>query len=253
MKIAVGKKILTHGAVGALFGLLVLHPVSMVINDYFEKSYFRPWDTVRHCFSMHHLHMALYYTILGMVAGIIYGIYSQKLANLYEVVKELSITDDLTSLYNRRYLMKRLNEEIERAKRYSRPLSLLMIDIDLFKHYNDTHGHQQGDELLKALAGVFKSLIRNVDFVARFGGEEFVVVMPETDKNKGLQLAERLRTEVERRPFRHRETQPGGRVTISIGVTELSSGAEGTAEIIGKADSALYEAKRAGRNRTCLT
>lgn len=164
----------------------------------------------------------------------------------YKMLLKEAVTDGLTDLYDHKYLMLRLEEEMERSRRYLRPISLLMIDIDHFKFYNDTFGHTEGDKALIELAKTFKSLSRKADTVARYGGEEFVIVLPETKKDGALILAHRLRKCVE-----SLKLQKGKGITISIGIgfcdgsnKELSS-----EDFITLADEALYRAKANGRNR----
>ena len=158
---------------------------------------------------------------------------------------ELSRRDPLTSLANRRAFDSRLAEDFGLAKRYSRPLSLLMLDIDSFKSYNDAFGHPAGDELLQTLARVISVHMRETDLVARIGGEEFAIVLPETDLAGALALAERVREEVERfSQFR----RP---VTLSIGVAALDEDTKDTAMLLKHGDIALYRAKQEGRNRVC--
>jgi len=172
-------------------------------------------------------------------------------ARLYEETRRLSVTDDLTGLANRHAFNARLAEETHRARRYERPLSLIMADIDHFKHYNDTHGHPQGDVLLRELAGVLRSAVRETDFVARYGGEEFVVILPETDRTGALAVAEKVRAAVAAHPFPHCETQPGGRLTISLGVATFPEDLPRLVDLVELADQALYCAKRGGRDRVC--
>lgn len=124
-----------------------------------------------------------------------------------------------------------------------------MIDIDSFKEYNDRHGHLQGDEVLKRAAELFREQIRNSDSVARYGGEEFVLIMPETGKKIALVVGEKLRLAFELCSFPHEETQPGGRLTISMGVATFPDDADNARTLLDLADQALYEAKRAGKNR----
>ena len=152
-----------------------------------------------------------------------------------------AIQDDLTKLYRRNYFLKRLEEEAERSKRYERPFSLVMIDVDDFKRVNDTKGHQAGDELLRQISFVIKNGLRRTDIAARYGGEEFVILMPETDKIQGAAAGERLRKTVEKE-FK-------GSVTISIGLATYDKFSAQT-DIIRQADIALYQAKAQGKNRT---
>ncbi len=172
---------------------------------------------------------------------------------LYEEIKEMSIKDPLTGVYNRRKLEEDLNHEVSRAKRYNRNFSILMIDVDWFKKYNDTHGHQKGDELLKRIVEILKSCLRASDRIYRYGGEEFVVLLPETPRERAYVAAERLRKRIEQEKFFGAEkSQPEGKVTISIGVAGFPDDGKNWEEILRKADSALYRAKEEGRNRVVL-
>ncbi len=159
----------------------------------------------------------------------------------------MSITDPLTGLVNRRYLDERFAEELKRSQRYYYPLSLLMIDIDWFKSYNDTFGHQAGDEVLQAVAQSLRGSLRDFDVAARYGGEEFCVVLPETDATAAAVLAERLRAQVEN-DFGPDSPTVRRPITISIGVASLSHALHTTGQITGAADQALYAAKNQGRN-----
>ena len=170
-----------------------------------------------------------------------------ELAN--ETLMELAVRDGLTGLFNLRHFRHILNEELSRAERYSRQLCLVMIDVDNFKNYNDTHGHPAGDEVLKALAGILNKRLRDVDRSARYGGEEFLVLLPETDLEKGRTVAEDLRVQMEEYPFRGRESQPFGKVTISLGVAAFPQDGPDADTLIKVADDALYRAKNSGRNR----
>lgn len=172
-------------------------------------------------------------------------------AKLFEETRFLSVTDGLTALYNRRYFMERLVEEFDRTKRYKRTLSLILIDIDHFKAFNDANGHPEGDYLLRSFAEIMKKIARKSDVVARYGGEEFIIILPETDKEMAIITAERLRTEVEKTDFKGGQTQPLGRVTISLGVSYFQESTASFEELIKMADNALYHAKEDGRNRVC--
>ncbi len=162
-----------------------------------------------------------------------------------EELERLSRTDGLTGLPNRRHLMETLEKEVRRAKRNDRPFSLLMIDVDNFKQYNDTFGHLAGDEVLKGLADVLSAAIRTADYAARYGGEEFTVVLPETPLEGATEVAERIRERVEQHPF----GASGSRVTLSIGIGEFPSDGDTLEAVIKGADGALYAAKGYGRNR----
>ncbi len=157
----------------------------------------------------------------------------------------LAITDPLTGLLNRRYLEERFTQEIERSKRYQFPLSFVMMDIDSFKSFNDTFGHQAGDEVLRETAQCIRRSLRNFDVAARYGGEEFIVVLPETDVTSAMILAERLRKAVEQHFASERSRHP---VTVSIGVSSLSKTLQNRHQVIRAADQALYAAKKRGKN-----
>ncbi|MDO8446642.1 MAG: diguanylate cyclase [Deltaproteobacteria bacterium] len=172
---------------------------------------------------------------------------------LLEKTEQMAVTDDLTKLYNHRFFVRSLNEEFKRANRYKQNISIVMIDVDYFKHYNDTHGHLKGNDVLKEIAQILKSSIRDIDVVARYGGEEFSIILPQTDKSKGAALtAERIRIAIEGFNFHKREAQPGGRITISVGIAAFPEDGKTISEVVGRADEALYQAKREGRNRVCV-
>lgn len=160
----------------------------------------------------------------------------------------LSITDPLTGLLNRRYLEERLGEEFERSKRHRFPMSFLMVDIDNFKEYNDRNGHQAGDIALEITAQCLKSALRSADVASRYGGEEFSILLPQTNLTEALVIAERIRSRVEKSSYPHGESQPHGAVTVSIGVSAFGPKLETPSSIIGAADHALYVAKSRGKN-----
>lgn len=170
-----------------------------------------------------------------------------------ERMKQLSITDDLTETYNYRYFMESLDLELRRAKRYEYPISLMMLDIDHFKIYNDTHGHMAGDRVLKHVAHVMKETVRHTDILARYGGEEFAGILIKTSLGEAYQIAERVRKAVEDFAIDHEETQPQGRLTVSVGISTLGPKVSSLKGLIKTADDALYEAKRAGRNRIAIS
>ena len=167
-------------------------------------------------------------------------------ARLYE----LAITDELTNLYIYRYFRQRLDNEIKRSRRYFFPLALIILDIDHFKRVNDTYGHQCGDFVLKELAKIIKEEVREVDISCRYGGEEFTVILPETDLEGASTLAERLRESVEEHSFLFKKQLL--KITISLGVAELSPSLSGIEELINLADIALYQAKEGGRNKVVV-
>ena len=169
-----------------------------------------------------------------------------------EFYKELSRKDGLTELYNHRFFHQLLDTEVSRAERYNRVVSLLMIDIDDFKSFNDAHGHPAGDLALRRLALLLKQSSRNCDFVARYGGEEFAIIVPEVSADSARRMAERLLKVVDEAEFEGEETMPGGRLTISIGVATFPMQASSKSELVERADQALYRAKGLGKNRVMV-
>ncbi len=175
--------------------------------------------------------------------------YNNELENVNQVLRELAIRDGLTGLYNHRYFQETLTMEVARARRHQRPFSLIFIDVDYFKKYNDTHGHPLGDQLLHKLGELLRERLRTSDIAARYGGEEFVLLLPETGKEGATILAESIREEVENHPFAGRETQPGGKLTASIGVSTFKEDGDDASSVLHQADQALYKAKKSGRNQ----
>ncbi len=169
-------------------------------------------------------------------------------ALLFEEINRLAATDPLTGVFNVRRLEAVLQEEVSRARRYGRSVSFLMVDVDNLKAYNDTLGHQQGDIALSQIASIVDSATRDVDKVFRYGGDEFSVVLPETDPEEALVVAEKIRRAVYEFHFAGEERIPDGELTISVGVASFPGDASGESELVGKADSALYSAKQGGRN-----
>ena len=167
-------------------------------------------------------------------------------------LRDMAIRDGLTGLYNHRYLQEFLSLEVERSHRYAHGFSLIFVDVDHFKKYNDTHGHLQGDHLLRAMAAIFRTFFRKTDVIARYGGEEFMILLPETPKQVACRLAEELRRRIEENTFPGREGLPAQRITISIGVAAFPEDGADAATLTKKADTALYLAKGQGRNRICM-
>ena len=167
-----------------------------------------------------------------------------------EQAEELASRDSLTGLYNHRTFYSLLEEEIARTQRYKRPVSLLMLDIDYFKRVNDIHGHQVGDAILKGLSDLLLKQARTIDRVCRYGGEEFIVILPETEAIAAMNIAERLRTAVERQPF-NISSEKTVAITVSIGVATYPQQVNSLRELVKASDVALYAAKGSGRNRVC--
>jgi diguanylate cyclase (GGDEF)-like protein len=170
----------------------------------------------------------------------------------FEKTLVLSNTDRLTGLWNYGYFQHQLADEVKRAIRFNRHVSLLMIDIDHFKKYNDALGHIAGDKLLQEISQILQSTCREVDLVARYGGEEFAIILPETFKEKAYSSAERIRKLTAAHPCHYKEGQPAKRITISIGVSCFPQDASNKEDLISYADKALYVAKETGRNRVCM-
>ncbi|WP_366924520.1 diguanylate cyclase [Metallumcola ferriviriculae] len=185
----------------------------------------------------------LFSEIADLVGAAIYN------AQMFEYMEKLSYIDDLTGLFNHRYFQQELSDTIASAYNINKPVSLLMIDIDHFKRFNDTFGHMAGDRLLKELAGLFRLILGAEKFIARYGGEEFAVVLPGATYREALKTAEKIRETVHRHPFEFRGKQAGNPLTISIGVASFPEHCESKNELISCADLALYTAKRGGRNR----
>ena len=161
--------------------------------------------------------------------------------------QRLAITDGLTGLYNRRYFEERLDEEIHRSRRYDRPMSIIMIDIDFFKQFNDTCGHLKGDDVLRQLSHILQDYSRETDITARYGGEEFVMILPETSLESSRMLGERIRQAVDKAVFEGEEQMPAKKITVSVGVSCLTDD-EGGYDALERADRALYKSKQAGKN-----
>jgi diguanylate cyclase (GGDEF)-like protein len=169
--------------------------------------------------------------------------------DLHETVQQQAVTDELTGLFNVRQFHSRLDGEIDRAQRFSTPLSLVMLDIDKFKSVNDNHGHQQGDRVLVEVARVLRRLSRDVDLPARYGGEEMAVVLPQTDLAGAEQQAERMRAAIEAMQIPRLDGGGLLPITASFGVASFPGEGADKTELIAAADAALYRAKRGGRNR----
>lgn len=170
---------------------------------------------------------------------------------LYEKTVIQAHQDSLTNLWNHGYFQYLLGMELEKAKATSTQLSLVMLDIDDFKIYNDLLGHQAGDDILKDMATLLKNQSRKMDYVCRYGGEEFAVILPYTEKKEAFMIAERLRENIEKHPFVHQEILPKKVLTVSVGLAAFPEDGNTPAEIIEHSDRALYEAKGKGKNSTC--
>ncbi len=180
-------------------------------------------------------------------AAILYR--SLRRSSQYLKAQKMATIDGLTGLYNRRYIMEQLAKEFVRSRRYRNWLSLIIVDIDYFKHYNDTNGHLAGDRVLKRVALAIRDSVREIDLVARWGGEEFVLLLPEINGENGMIVAEKIRREVESQRFKNERKQPNHNLTISLGVAQNSTDIKNHIDMFNRADAALYRAKLEGRNR----
>jgi len=172
-------------------------------------------------------------------------------SHLYEKTVVRTHTDSLTELWNYGYFRYLLQDELEKTKATQGSLTLMMLDIDDFKVYNDGLGHQAGDKILKDLASLLKTHSRKMDFVCRYGGEEFAVILPETEKNEAYLIAERVRQNIEKHLFLYEEVLPKKKLTISIGLACYPEDGVTAAVLISNSDKALYQAKNQGKNKTC--
>jgi len=175
--------------------------------------------------------------------------YADRLRHNVQLSLEMAITDQLTGLHNRRYMSRHLDTLLSSAKKNGRPLAYVIMDIDFFKQVNDTHGHDIGDEVLKEFASRISANVRGIDLACRYGGEEFVVVMPDTDTSFAYSIAERLRQSIETTPVKISRAPGSLNITISIGIAKLESEADTAEQLLHRADQALYRAKRSGRNK----
>jgi len=172
-------------------------------------------------------------------------------SRLFELTVERMHSDYITGLFNHGYFQFLLQAELEKAKATKNPLTLIMIDIDDFKIYNDTLGHQAGDKILKDLAILLRNQSRKIDLVCRYGGEEFTIILPNTDRQEAFLIAERLRLETERYPFLNESVFPNKKLTVSLGLATFPEAGQHPADLIAASDRSLYQAKNKGKNNTC--
>jgi len=172
-------------------------------------------------------------------------------SQLFELTAERAHSDYLTNLWNHGYFQFLLQTEIEKTKVTKNPLTLIMIDIDDFKIYNDTLGHQAGDKILKTLATLLRNQSRKIDLVCRYGGEEFTIILPHTDKKEAFLIAERIRMDIQKYPFLNEEIFPNRQLTVSLGVATYPENGVLAADLITTSDKSLYQAKKEGKNNTC--
>ena len=246
--------------IGLLLGYLIIHPWVMITAHLMFrpglKSYFLfvgvIFEEFTRAFSLEMLPWGFAFGVVSSLSAAFYGRSRQAIAALRaseQRFKEMSITDELTGLYNSRHFFDRLKAEIQRTDRYRHSLTLLMLDLDNFKQYNDAFGHLAGDRVLAETGNIIRKSIRSTDSAYRYGGEEFAVILPESGGRESLYFAERIRKSFENEAlFAHKED--GLRVTVSIGVAQYIPGEEMSA-FIKRADKNMYAAKNAGKNRIC--
>jgi len=174
-------------------------------------------------------------------------------SQLFELTSERAHTDYLTNLWNHGYFQYILQTELEKAKATKSKLSLVTVDIDNFKVYNDTLGHQAGDKILKDLARLLRNQSRKMDHVCRYGGEEFTIILPQTDQKEAYMIAERLRVDIQKYPFLNEEIFPNKMLTVSLGIATFPENGQLPAELITSSDKSLYKAKSQGKNTTCCS
>lgn len=177
---------------------------------------------------------------------------NEELESTNKILREITLKDGITGLYNQRYLMEMINLELKRSHRHNRAFSILFCDIDNFKLFNDHNGHLLGDKALERFSKLILQRLRVTDFASRYGGEEFVLLLPETDKEHAFVLADDLRKLIQESDFDGQESQPGGELTVSIGVSSFPVDGDNEDDLLTAADRALYNAKNLGRNRVVL-
>jgi diguanylate cyclase (GGDEF)-like protein len=191
--------------------------------------------------------------LLGILAtDLSLAIENHILARQATKLQALASKDELTGVHNRRSLMNLLQREVDRAHRYGSPLSAVMVDLDSFKSFNDNYGHMVGDEVLREVAQVIVANSREIDVIGRYGGDEFLVVLPETDQHQATVYAERIRAAIEGLGRETRKHYPLCSLSLSIGVTSVANPDDTLEKLVHRADHALLAAKQRGRNRVCL-
>jgi len=176
----------------------------------------------------------------------------KKIQGLLQKTRELSVTDGLTGLYNQSHFFLLLKLQLEKSKRYHSTFSLIIFDLDHFKDYNDANGHVKGSQVLRQIGDLMKSAFRSTDVLAKYGGDEFVIILPNSDKVGAFLAADRLRETVEEESFAGAQHQPLGKLTLSLGIASYPDHGQTIEEILDRADKALYSAKKTGRNKTVI-
>lgn len=241
--------------IGILFGELILHPLFVIVGYAMLDSQIGHHYTLSELINLHLSHYfsleSLAWSIGFAIVGILIINHIGYILNMYYKVRELSYKDSLTSLSNRRHFEERLDRLWKQSIRLSKPVSIIMADIDNFKAYNDTYGHQKGDECLRLVAHTLNATLkRPLDMIARYGGEEFIVALPDTTLNGATHIAECMREKIESLKIMHEASKTNDVVTISLGVASVMPAQNSNyTSLILAADKALYNAKESGRNR----
>lgn len=230
---------------GVFKSALYITIISVLLSVVIAKlvSILTPGDSVKFNFALAIIVPSLIAPPFGYIFMSLYF----ELEKVREEAHALAITDELTHVFNRRYFMKLAEHELERAKRYHHALSIIIFDIDNFKNVNDNYGHLCGDAVLRELSSTCQIILRQCDVFARFGGEEFILLLPETDNASALNVANRLCQLVANHVVEYKNAQI--RVTISVGVTTFDPVIDTLDDLLNRADQALYQAKRLGKNR----
>jgi diguanylate cyclase (GGDEF)-like protein len=175
-----------------------------------------------------------------------------KIQDMLQKTQEMSVTDGLTNLYNQTHFFLLFRLQLKKSQRYHTCFSIIMFDVDNFKTYNDNHGHLKGSEVLRQVGDIMRRCFRSSDVLAKYGGDEFVIILPDSDKVGAFLAADRLREVVEEEPFEGREQQPLGKIPLSLGISSYPEHGRTLEDLLDHADKALYSAKKTGRNRTVL-
>ncbi|MCT8978567.1 HD-GYP domain-containing protein [Clostridium sp. CX1] len=224
-----------HGIIVAAISSMIVLTIDLVYGRKLDVNYYFENDLI----------LCGIFTLTAWLLG-----YYVKIENEYiDKLSNLANIDGLTEVYNHRFFQDALKSVIEKAKESKFSVSLILLDIDYFKHYNDLNGHQKGDDVLRQIGYILNNNVRKGDIVARYGGEEFVIILSNTDEKTSITVAERIRAEVERWEFEGEKNQPNGKITISVGVSTFPSKAKNEVELINSADDALYRAKFFNKNR----